>query len=193
MSLPYGWLTTSQKFFMNRLRMFFCLKKAKENPGRILAGGVSVALRTIRMFDDEFLHKVSRPVDDVDDRIREILNDMAETMYNTQNGGGLAACQIGILRRLVVADMGEGLLKLVNPQIVECKGDQLVIEGCLSYPGIWGKVLRPREIVVQALNENGDPIVVRGVGEMAKCLCHEIDHTNGIIYKDKITEYVEMD
>ncbi len=89
-----------------------------------------MALREIRMFDDQLLHKVSRPVDKVDDHTREILNDMAETMYNTQNGGGLAACQVGILRLLVVIDMGQGLLKLVNPQIVESEGEQLVVEGC---------------------------------------------------------------
>lgn len=99
-----------------------------------------MAIREIRMFDDQFLHKISEPVDKVDDHIREILNDMAETMYSTENGGGLAACQVGILRRLVVADMGQGLLKLINPQIVESEGEELVIEGCLSYPGIWGKV-----------------------------------------------------
>lgn len=151
-----------------------------------------MALREIRTFDDEFLHKVSRRVDKVDDHIKGILNDMAETMYSTQNGGGLAACQVGILRRLVVADMGQGLLKLVNPQIVESQGGQLVIEGCLSYPGIWGKVLRPKRVLVKALNENGENITIKAFDELAKCLCHETDHLDGILFTDKVIEYVEI-
>lgn len=151
-----------------------------------------MAVRKIRTFEDDFLHKVSRHVDKVDDHIREILSDMAETMYSTPNGGGLAACQVGILRRLVVADMGEGLLKLVNPQIIESEGEQFVIEGCLSYPDIWGKVLRPKRVLVKALDENGDSFVIEAFDELAKCLCHEIDHLNGIIFTDKVIEYVEM-
>ncbi|MDF2524700.1 MAG: peptide deformylase, partial [Clostridiales bacterium] len=90
-----------------------------------------MALREIRKFQDPILRKICKPVDIFDDKIRTILDDMAQTMYNTPNGGGLAACQVGILKRLVVADMGEGLLKLVNPVIVEEEGEQLVIEGCL--------------------------------------------------------------
>ncbi|MCB8815900.1 peptide deformylase [Desulfosporosinus shakirovi] len=151
-----------------------------------------MALREIRTFDDEFLHKVSKRVDKVDDHVREILNDMAETMYSTQIGGGLAACQVGILRRLVVADMGQGLLKLVNPQIVESEGKQLVIEGCLSYPGIWGKVLRPQRVLVKALDENGEAITIEAFDELAKCLCHETDHLDGILFTDKVIEYVEI-
>lgn len=150
-----------------------------------------MAIREIRTFDDQFLHKISKPVDKVDDHIREILNDMAETMYSTENGGGLAACQVGILRRLVVADMGQGLLKLVNPQIVESEGEQLVIEGCLSYPGIWGKVLRSKRVLVKALDENGEAITVEAYDELAKCLCHEADHLDGILFTDKIIEYVD--
>lgn len=151
-----------------------------------------MALRKIRTFDDEFLRKTSRNVDKVDDHIREILSDMAETMYSTQNGGGLAACQVGILRRLVVADMGEGLLKLVNPRIVESEGKQIVIEGCLSYPGIWGKVLRPSRVLVEALNENGENTTIEAFGELAKCLCHETDHLDGILFTDKVIEYIKI-
>jgi peptide deformylase len=151
-----------------------------------------MALREIRTFDDEFLHKVSRPVGKADDHVRRLLEDMAETMYHTQSEGGLAACQVGILRRLVVADMGEGLIKLINPRIAESAGEQTVIEGCLSYPGIWGKVIRPEKVVVEALDENGTPIVIHGAGEVAKCLCHEIDHLNGILFTDKIIEHGTM-
>lgn len=151
-----------------------------------------MALREIRTFQDDFLRKKSRAVEKIDDRIRQLLEDMAETMYHTPNGGGLAACQIGILKRLVVADMGEGLLKLVNPEILEEEGEQTVIEGCLSYPDIWGKVKRPYRIVVKALNENGQEILVEAEGEMAKCLCHEMDHLEGIIFTDKVIEYVSL-
>lgn len=151
-----------------------------------------MAIRKIIMFDDKFLRQISKPVNKVNDRTRQILNDMADTMYNNPNGGGLAACQIGILRRLVVADMGTGLLKLVNPKITEEAGEQLDIEGCLSYPGIWGKVVRPARIVIQALDENGKQIIVRASGGMAKCLCHEIDHLDGIIFTDRVTEFIEL-
>lgn len=149
-----------------------------------------MALRKIRMSDDEILRKKSKPVDVVDDKIRQILNDMAETMYNTENGGGLAAPQIGILKRLVVIDMGEGLIKLVNPKIIKYEGEQEVIEGCLSNPNIWGKLKRPFKVTVQALNENGEEIILTGKGDLAKCFCHEIDHLDGILFTDLVTEYI---
>lgn len=151
-----------------------------------------MALREIRTQDDAFLRKVSRPVDKVDHRIRALLDDMAETMYSTPNGGGLAACQVGVLRRLVVADMGQGLLKLVNPEIIKSEGEQLGTEGCLSYPNLWGKVLRPQKVWVKALDENGESMTIEASDQLAKCLCHEIDHLDGILFKDKIVEYVEL-
>ncbi len=97
-----------------------------------------MAIRTLRYNDDEILRKHCRPVVEVTDRIRELLDDMAETMY-AENGAGLAACQVGILKRLVTIDMGEGLLKLVNPEIVEAQGEQECVEACLSFPAVWGK------------------------------------------------------
>jgi peptide deformylase len=151
-----------------------------------------MALREIRMVDDQILRKVSKYVDRVDDHTRETLNDMVETMYSTDNGGGLAACQVGILRRLVVIDMGQGLLKLVNPQIVESEGEQLVIEGCLSCPGIWGRVRRPKRVLVKALDENGEAITIEAFDVLAKCLCHETDHLDGILFTDKVIEYVDI-
>ncbi len=150
-----------------------------------------MALREIRLVGDEILRKKSRPVEVVDDRIRQLLDDMAETMYNTENGGGLAAPQIGILRRLIVIDMGEGLIKLVNPRIISQEGTQEVIEGCLSIPGKLGKLTRPATVTVQALNENGEELVLTGTGNLAKCFCHEIDHLEGILYTDHVTEYVD--
>ncbi|OJV64308.1 MAG: peptide deformylase [Clostridiales bacterium 38-18] len=150
-----------------------------------------MALRKIKQFDDVFLSKVSKPIEEVDDRIREILDDMVETMYHEPNGGGLAAVQVGILKRLVVADMGTGLYKLVNPVIVEKIGEQTVVEGCLSYPGVWGRVKRPLKVVVEALDEYGKPQRIEAVGALAKCFCHEIDHLDGIVFKEKVFEYID--
>lgn len=150
-----------------------------------------MALRNIRTLDDEVLRKKCRPVDEVNDKVRELLKDMADTMYNTGNGAGLAAPQVGILKRIVVIDMGDGLINLVNPEIVEQKGSQEVIEGCLSIPGKWGKVIRPTEVKVKALNEKGEEVIITGKKDMAKCLCHEIDHLDGILFTDKVTEYIE--
>ncbi|MBX4258376.1 peptide deformylase [Clostridium estertheticum] len=150
-----------------------------------------MALRQIRLFDDEILRKKSRIVELVDDKIRQILNDMAETMYNTENGGGLAGPQVGILKRLVVIDMGEGLIKLVNPRIIKHEGIQEVIEGCLSIPNTFGKLKRPAKVTVKALNENGDEIILTGTGDLAKCFCHEIDHLEGILFTDLVTEYIK--
>ncbi|MBU3184009.1 peptide deformylase [Clostridium estertheticum] len=150
-----------------------------------------MALRQIRFFDDEILRKKSRIVELVDDKIRQILNDMAETMYNTENGGGLAGPQVGILKRLVVIDMGEGLIKLVNPRIIKHEGIQEVIEGCLSIPNTFGKLKRSAKVTVKALNENGDEIILTGTGDLAKCFCHEIDHLEGILFTDLVTEYIK--
>lgn len=149
-----------------------------------------MALRQIRTFDDKILRKKSKTVEVVDDKIRQILNDMADTMYNTENGGGLAAPQIGILKRLVVIDMGHGLIKLVNPKIIGQEGTQEVVEGCLSIPNKWGKLIRPEKVIVQALNENGEEITLTGTGDLAKCFCHEIDHLEGILFTDLVTEYL---
>jgi peptide deformylase len=150
-----------------------------------------MALREIKLFDDEVLRKKSKPVEMVDDRIRQLLNDMADTMYNTENGGGLAAPQIGILKRLIVIDMGQGLIKLVNPEIIEQEGSQEVVEGCLSLPNTWGKLTRPAKVTVKALNENGEKIILTGTGDLAKCFCHEIDHLEGILFTDLVTEYIK--
>ena len=149
-----------------------------------------MALREIRKSGDEILRKKSREIQEVTDRVRTILDDMAETMYHAE-GGGLAACQVGILKRLVVIDIGEGLLKLVNPEFVLQKGEQIVEEGCLSFPDVWGRLKRPERVVVRALDENGKEITVEGTGLLAKCLCHELDHLEGIVFKDKIIEFTE--
>lgn len=152
-----------------------------------------MAIREIRKYPDEILQKKSRKVEVIDDRIKQILQDMAETMYRTENGGGLSACQIGILKRLVVIDVGEGLLKLVNPEIVKEEGEQIVIEGCLSFPDVWGRVKRPYKVTVKALDENGKEITIKATKLLAQCLSHEIDHLEGKIFTDKIIEYVKFE
>lgn len=149
-----------------------------------------MALRQIRLVGDEILRKKSKEVKVVDDKIRQLLDDMAETMYNTENGGGLAAPQIGVLKRLVVIDMGEGLIKLVNPKIIKAEGTQKVVEGCLSIPNKYGKLERPAKVTIEALNENGEKIILTSTGDLAKCFCHEIDHLDGILFTDFVTEYI---
>ena len=156
-----------------------------------------MAIRELRYNGDEILRKRSREVEVVDDRIREILNDMDETMH-ADNGVGLAAVQVGILKRLVVIDIeydGSPSLKLVNPVIVKAKGEQEVEEGCLSFPNQFAKVIRPKEVTVKALDENGKTITVKGKDLLAQALCHEIDHLNGVLFVDKMLpdtlEYVE--
>ncbi|MEA4987100.1 MAG: peptide deformylase [Anaerovorax sp.] len=149
-----------------------------------------MALRNIVLDGDPILRKKCKPVEEVNNKIRQILDDMAETMYDSENGAGLAASQVGILKRLVVIDMGSGLLKLVNPEIISEEGSQEVIEGCLSFPGQYGKLIRPKKVRVKALNEDGEPITLEGEGDMAKCFCHEIDHLNGVVFVDKVTEWI---
>ena len=151
-----------------------------------------MALREIRTFDDNELRLKSKPVEQVNDRIRMILDDMAETLHNTPNGGALAANQVGILKRLVVIDLGDGVSKLINPVILWSEGEQFEPEACLSFPGLWGKVRRPKSVVVKALDENGCERKIKASDFMAKCLCHEIDHLDGIVFTDIAEEMYEI-
>lgn len=146
--------------------------------------------KQIRLVGDEILRKKSKEIKVVDYKIRQILNDMVNIMYSTENSAGLAAPQIGILKRLVVIDIGRGLIKLVNPKIIKAEGTQNVIEGCLSIPNKFGKLRRPSKVTVKALNEYGEEIILTGRGALAKCFCHEIDHLDGILFTDHVTEYV---
>ena len=120
-----------------------------------------MAIRNIRTDEDEILRKKSRKVDAINERILTLLDDMAETMYYSK-GVGLAAPQVGVLRRVVVIDVGEGLIELINPEIVKKEGEQKDIEGCLSLPGVIGEVIRPEHVVVSALNRNGEEITLEG-------------------------------
>ena len=146
-----------------------------------------MALRTIRIQGDPVLTKVCRPIPEVTDRIRTLAEDMLETMYEA-NGVGLAAPQVGILKRIVVIDVEDGYqYVLINPEIIEQDGEQTGYEGCLSVPGKTGVVTRPNHVVVRALDENMDEIEVEGEGLLAKAICHESAHLDGQLY----TELVE--
>jgi len=134
---------------------------------------------------DDVLRKESKPVEKIDERILQLLDDMAETMRHV-DGVGLAAPQVGILRRVVVIDVGEGLIELINPEILETSGQQQGAEGCLSIPGVRGEVIRPEKGRGKALNRKGEPIEITGTGLLARALCHEIDHLDGILFIDKV-------
>lgn len=151
-----------------------------------------MALRQIRINDDPILRKKAREVDEVNDHIRMILDDMLDTLHNTENGAAIAAPQVGILKRLVVIDMGSGIFKLVNPKIIEQSGTQKCIEGCLSFPDRFGETERPKHVTVEALDENGEKVIIKGEDDMAKCLCHEIDHLDGILFVDKVTTWLNI-
>ena len=155
-----------------------------------------MAIRKIRQEGDEILKKKSREVEVIDDKIKELLNDMVETMHK-YNGVGLAAVQVGVLKRVIVIDLydDKGPIKLINPVIVKEKGEQEVDEGCLSFPNKFAKMIRPAEVTVEALDENGKKIKIHAKELLAQALCHEIDHLNGIVFVDKMIpgtlEYIE--
>lgn len=145
-----------------------------------------MALRTIRVQGDSVLTKKSRTVDKMTPRIGELITDMLDTMYDAM-GVGLAAPQVGILKRIVVIDVGEGPIVLINPEILETDGEQTGDEGCLSVPGMAGQVTRPNYVKVKALDVNMDEQIYEGEGLLARAFCHEIDHLDGKMY----TELVE--
>ncbi len=144
-----------------------------------------MALRTIRELGDEVLEKECREIKQMTPRLRSLAKDMEDTMY-AANGVGLAAPQVGVLRQLIVIDVGDGPIYLVNPVIVEQDGEQFGSEGCLSYPGKAGNVRRPSHVIVKALDLSMNPIEVEGEDLLARCLCHEIDHLHGIMYTTRV-------
>ena len=145
-----------------------------------------MALRTIRVEGDPVLTKISRPVDKMTPRIQDLITDMLDTMYEAM-GVGLAAPQVGILKRIVVIDVGDGPIILINPEIIEKSGEQTGDEGCLSVPGMSGQVTLPDHVKVKALNEDMEEVVYEGEGLLARAFCHELDHLDGHMY----TELVE--
>ena len=149
-----------------------------------------MAIRKIVELGEEKLRKTSKPVEKFDLRLRILLKDMADTMYKA-NGVGLAGPQVGILRRVAVIDVGDGLFKMVNPVIVEREGEQSGPEGCLSVPGRSGVVVRPNLVTVRAQNRDGEYFEVTGEEFLARAFCHEIDHLDGILYIDHAEMVVE--
>jgi peptide deformylase len=145
-----------------------------------------MAVKIIRLEGDPVLRQVAKPVPEVNSHIQKLLTDLADTMYDSGNGIGLAAPQIGILKRCIVVDVGEGLIELVNPEVISAEGEQIGPEGCLSMPGKSGDVLRAYRVVVKGLNRNGEEITVTGEGLLARCLLHEIDHLDGILFTDRL-------
>ena len=144
----------------------------------------------IRKVGDEALRKVCRPVDAITPRILTLLDDMVETM-RAANGVGLAAPQVGILRRIVVIEVEPGeVIELINPKIIAFSGEQDGQEGCLSVPGRWGMVKRPMHVTVRALNRKGEEFEITGHELLARCFCHELDHLDGIIYTEVMERYL---
>jgi peptide deformylase len=147
-----------------------------------------VAIRTIRKWNDSILHKKSRDVTAFDHRLHQLLDDMADTMREA-NGVGLAAVQVGVLRRVITIDVGDGMIELINPVITEMSEETIdAAEGCLSFPGQQGMVERPKRVTVEAYDRFGEPFTVVGEDLLARAFYHEIDHTNGIVYLDRATE-----
>ena len=145
-----------------------------------------MALRTIRTEGDQVLSKISRPVAEMTPKIRTLVEDMLDTMYEAM-GVGLAAPQVGVLKRIVTIDVGDGPIVLINPEILETSGEQTGEEGCLSVPGMSGRVTRPNYVKVKAMDEDMNEVIYEGTELLARAFCHEIDHLDGKMY----TELVE--
>ena len=144
-----------------------------------------MAIRTIRREGEEVLRKKCREVTEMTPRIKELIDDMLDTMYEA-DGVGLAAPQVGVLRRIVVVDVGDGPIVLINPEILETSGSQTGEEGCLSVPGKCGNVTRPNYVRVRAMDRNMKPYEMEGEELFARAVCHECDHLEGILYVDKV-------
>ena len=155
-----------------------------------------MAIRNIRLEGDEILKKISREVEVVDEKIQQLIDDMIETMHK-YNGVGLAAVQVGILKRIVVIDLYDdnGSIVMINPVILETKGEQEVDEGCLSFPNQFAKVKRPAEVTAEYFDRDGKKMRVKAKELLAQAICHEVDHLNGEVFVDKIIpgtlEYIE--
>ena len=148
-----------------------------------------MGLRKILTDKDPALHKVCKPVESFDNKLHKLLDDMRETLIDS-NGVGLAAPQVGILRRVVLVDVGDEILELINPEMLETDGEQVGPEGCLSVPGKYGLVKRPYWAKVRAQDRNGDWYEAEGEELIARCFCHELDHLDGIVYTEVMERYL---
>lgn len=157
-----------------------------------------MAIRIIRLEKDEILKKKSREVENIDEKIQTLIDDMIETMYK-YNGVGLSAVQVGVLKRIVVIDIddGTGVKVLINPKITKMKGEHEVEEGCLSFPNQYAKLIRPKEVTVEALDRDGKKITIKAKDLLAQAIAHELDHLDGITFVDKMIpgtlEYAEQE
>ena len=151
-----------------------------------------MAIRNIITKEDATLRKKSREVTEITHKILVLLDDMKETLLEA-NGVGLAAPQVGVLRRIAIVDTGEEVLELINPVIVETEGEQTEIEGCLSIPGIYGEVTRPMRVVIESTNRLGERKRIEGTELVARAFCHEIDHLDGVLFEDKATRFVKAE
>lgn len=149
-----------------------------------------MALREIRKKGDEVLYKPCKEVKEFDKKLAILLDDMYDTMVKS-DGVGLAAPQVGILKRCVVIDIGEGRIELVNPKIIEEDGSQIGQEGCLSVPGEWGEVERPQKVTVEAFDRYGKKFTMTGEDLLARAFCHELDHLDGKLFLDKVIRFIE--
>lgn len=149
-----------------------------------------MAIRNILNEKEPILHKVCRPVTEFNDHLWQLLDDMAETLHKA-DGVGLAAPQVGVLRRAFVMDVGEGIIDVINPQYIEKKGKQENVEGCLSCPGEYGITKRPAYVKIKAQDRYGKEFTIDGEDLKARCICHESDHLDGIIFKDHVIRMLE--
>ncbi|MBO5252788.1 MAG: peptide deformylase [Clostridia bacterium] len=149
-----------------------------------------MAIRNIVKTGDDVLLKMCRPVEKFDEKLWTLLEDMNETM-NAANGVGLAAPQVGLLRRVVVIDVGEGVIELINPEIIASSGEQNGVEGCLSFPNEWGLVKRPMHVTVRAQDRHGKFFEMSGTELLARAFCHEIDHLNGVCFVTKASRMLD--
>ncbi len=151
-----------------------------------------MAIRNILNESDPILHKVCRPVENFDERLWQLLDDMKDTLAKAQ-GVGLAGPQVGMLRRLFIMDVGDGLIECINPKILEENGVQECVEGCLSSPGEYGLVNRPQTVKLQAQDRNGKFFIITASDLKAQCISHETDHLDGVLFKTKVTRMLRPD
>ncbi|TBL77261.1 peptide deformylase [Paenibacillus thalictri] len=143
-----------------------------------------MTVRQILPFGDSILRKQAKRVDDITPKITRLLDDMAETLYASDGRAGLAAPQVGVLRQLIVMDCGDGLIEFINPQILEMSGKQTGAEACLSFPGFAGEVERANVVKISSQNRKGETFILEGEGFLARCIQHEVDHLNGVLFVD---------
>jgi len=151
-----------------------------------------MAIRKVVLDGDEMLTKTCRPVEKFDRRLEILIEDMRDTL-TSENGVGLAAPQVGVLKRIFVINTGEEIKEFINPEIINREGEQRTAEGCLSCPGLWGVTVRPKKIVGKAFDLKGNEFEFTGEDLMAKAFCHENDHLNGILFKERVVEWLEND